>query len=63
MVYKREASALTLTKLTDVAALPWGEQPERVFDGGSVKTRLKAHRGQRDMSIERRAQFERLRLA
>ena len=28
----REASAVTLLKLTDVAALPWHEQPERVFD-------------------------------
>jgi len=24
--------AVTLLKLTDVAALPWHEQPERVFD-------------------------------
>ena len=28
----RDASAVTLLKLTDVAALPWHEQPERVFD-------------------------------
>ena len=32
LVYKREVSAVTLLKLTDVAALPWHEQPERVFD-------------------------------
>lgn len=28
----RDASAVTLLKLTDIAALPWHEQPERVFD-------------------------------
>ena len=32
LVYKREVPAVTLLKLTDVAALPWHEQPERVFD-------------------------------
>ncbi len=32
LVYKREVPAVTLLKLTDVAALPWYEQPERVFD-------------------------------
>lgn len=32
LVYKREVPAATLLKLTDVAALPWHEQPERVFD-------------------------------
>ncbi|PTN04154.1 hypothetical protein C8N32_101353 [Rhodovulum imhoffii] len=30
--HKREVPAVTLLKLTDVAALPWHEQPERVFD-------------------------------
>ena len=34
LVYKREVPAVTLLKLTDVAALPWHEQPERVFDDG-----------------------------
>lgn len=28
----REAPAVTLLTLTDVATLPWHEQPERVFD-------------------------------
>ena len=32
LVYKREVPAVTLLKLTDVAALPWHEQPKRVFD-------------------------------
>lgn len=32
LVYMREVPAVTLLKLTDVAALPWHEQPERVFD-------------------------------
>ena len=32
LVYKREVPAVTLLKLTDVAALPWHEQTERVFD-------------------------------
>ena len=32
LVYKREVPAVTLLKLTDVAALPWDDQPERVFD-------------------------------
>lgn len=32
LVYKREVPAVILLKLTDVAALPWHEQPERVFD-------------------------------
>lgn len=32
LVYKREVPAVTLLKLTDVAALPWHEQPEGVFD-------------------------------
>lgn len=32
LVYKREVPAVTLLKLTDVAALPWHKQPERVFD-------------------------------
>jgi hypothetical protein len=32
LVYKREVPAVALLKLTDVAALPWREQPERVFD-------------------------------
>ena len=32
LVYKREVPAVTLLKLTDAAALPWHEQPERVFD-------------------------------
>ena len=32
LVYKREVPAVTLLKLTDVAALPWHEQPERVFE-------------------------------
>jgi hypothetical protein len=32
LVNKREVPAVTLLKLTDVAALPWHEQPERVFD-------------------------------
>ena len=32
LVYKREVPAVTLLKLTDVAALPWHDQPERVFD-------------------------------
>ena len=31
LVYKREVPAVTLLKLTDVAALPWHDQPERVF--------------------------------
>ena len=31
-VYKREVPAVTLLKLTDVAALPWHDQLERVFD-------------------------------
>jgi hypothetical protein len=33
LVCKREVPAVTLLKLTDVAALPWHDQPERVFDG------------------------------
>ena len=40
LVHKREVPSVTLLKLTDVAALPWHEQPERVFDGASVKARL-----------------------
>ena len=32
LVYKREVPAVTLLKLTDVAALPWHEQPGQVFD-------------------------------
>jgi hypothetical protein len=32
LVYKREVPAVTLLKLTDIAALPWHEQPEWVFD-------------------------------
>ena len=32
LVYEREVPAVTLRKLTDVAALPWDEQPGRVFD-------------------------------
>ena len=32
LVYKREVPAVTQLKLTDVAALPWQEQQERVFD-------------------------------
>lgn len=32
LVYKREVPAATLLNLTDVTALPWHEQPERVFD-------------------------------
>ena len=28
----RSVTKATLLKLTDVAALPWHEQPERVFD-------------------------------
>jgi len=32
LVYKREVPAVTLLKLTDVAALPLHDQPERVFD-------------------------------
>ncbi|SNR43589.1 hypothetical protein EYF88_08805 [Paracoccus sediminis] len=31
-IHKREVPAVTLLKLTDVAALPWHEQPERLFD-------------------------------
>lgn len=32
LVYKREVPAVTLLKLTDVTAVPWLEQPERMFD-------------------------------
>ncbi|MFU8866271.1 MAG: hypothetical protein ACNA7O_20440 [Rhodobacterales bacterium] len=32
LVYRRDVPAVTLLKLTDVAALPWDEQPGRVFD-------------------------------
>ncbi len=32
LVYKREVPAVTLLKLTDVAALRWDEQPGRAFD-------------------------------
>lgn len=32
LVYRREVPAVTLLKLTDVAALPWDEQAGRVFD-------------------------------
>jgi len=32
LVYKREVPTVTLLKLTDITALPWHEQPERVFD-------------------------------
>ena len=32
LVYKREVPAVTLLKLTDVASLPWHEQPGQVFD-------------------------------
>lgn len=32
LVCKREVPTVTLLKLTDVAALPWDDQPERVFD-------------------------------
>lgn len=32
LVYKRDVPAVTLLKLTDVAALPWHEQPGQVFD-------------------------------
>jgi hypothetical protein len=32
LVYKREVPAVTLLKLTDVAALPWHEQSGQVFD-------------------------------
>ncbi len=32
LVYQREVPAVTLLQLTDVAALPWDEQPGRVFD-------------------------------
>lgn len=32
LVYKREVPAVTLLKLTDVASLPWREQPGQVFD-------------------------------
>jgi hypothetical protein len=32
LVFRRDVPAVTLLKLTDVAALPWHEQPERVFD-------------------------------
>lgn len=32
LVYKREVPAMSLLRLTDVAALPWDEQPEQVFD-------------------------------
>lgn len=40
LVYKREVPAVTLLKLTDVAALPWHEQPERVFDYQSPEAPL-----------------------
>ena len=58
-----EVPAVTLLKLTDVVALPWREQPERVFDRASVKACLKRRRRQRDMRVQRRMQFERFRLA
>jgi hypothetical protein len=32
LVDKREVPAVTLLQLTDIAALPWHEQPERLFD-------------------------------
>jgi hypothetical protein len=32
LVYKHEVPAVTLLKPTDVAAKPWHQQPERVFD-------------------------------
>jgi hypothetical protein len=32
LVYKREVPAVTLLKLTEVAALPWHEQPGQAFD-------------------------------
>ena len=46
-----------------VAALPWHEQPEQVCGQASVKARLKRRRGQRDMCVERRVEFESLRVA
>lgn len=49
---------MTLLKLTDVAALPWDEQPERVFDGAPAKARLGCRRGQLDMRVKRRVQFD-----
>ena len=32
LVFRREVPAVTLLQLTDVAALPWDEQPGQVFD-------------------------------